>query len=194
MAQEIDKSAMPIYTLSERRWAFSFLEIFSREALMNLTYLKRMQARLIFLLTVLPCFDLVAQFRPDLRQQLYPPFVQRDGIRQKFNWHKRQAAQKDSNVTLLGRWAWGHCYTVAARDHYAYIGNGAVFQVIDISNPANPTLIKIQQLGGPGISAIISDNRRNRNVYAFVFKKISPVGIISFVLRAAQPFIRTNYN
>lgn len=100
---------------------------------------KRLHVLLI--LFFIPLSSLVAQIKYDLRQQLYPPFVQHEQLRPEFNWPNNQPAQKDSNVTLLGRWAWGHCYAVAARDNYAYIGNGGAFQVLDVSNPATPKLI-----------------------------------------------------
>ncbi len=44
----------------------------------------------------------------------------------------------DSVLTVLGRWAWGPCNAVDAKSNYAYIGNGATFQVLDISEPTSP--------------------------------------------------------
>ncbi|MEK7263399.1 MAG: T9SS type A sorting domain-containing protein, partial [Bacteroidota bacterium] len=46
----------------------------------------------------------------------------------------------DSVLTVLGRWAWGPCVGIAARGNYIYIGNGALFQVLDVSNPYVPVI------------------------------------------------------
>jgi hypothetical protein len=47
----------------------------------------------------------------------------------------------DSVLTLLGRWPWGPCYTVAVSGHYAYLGNGPTVHVVDISDPASPKIV-----------------------------------------------------
>ena len=44
-------------------------------------------------------------------------------------------------LTVLGRWAWGPCQAVDAKDSYAYIGNGLTFQVLDISKPSKPEIV-----------------------------------------------------
>ena len=48
---------------------------------------------------------------------------------------------KDSNVTVVGRWAWGECIAIAARNHYVFIGNGGLFQVLDVENPQSPNIV-----------------------------------------------------
>ncbi|MEK7263888.1 MAG: T9SS type A sorting domain-containing protein, partial [Bacteroidota bacterium] len=50
------------------------------------------------------------------------------------------AKNNDSILTVLGRWAWGPCLGIAARGNYAYIGNGNVLQVLDMSNPSTPVI------------------------------------------------------
>lgn len=47
----------------------------------------------------------------------------------------------DSNLTLLSHLGIGPCYDAVPRDNYLFIGNGALFQVLDISNPENPFVI-----------------------------------------------------
>ncbi|MDL1893279.1 hypothetical protein FBQ87_10380 [Sphingobacteriales bacterium CHB3] len=47
----------------------------------------------------------------------------------------------DSVLTFLGRWPWGPCVAVAAKGNYAYISNGPMFQVLDVSNPAEPRIV-----------------------------------------------------
>ena len=54
---------------------------------------------------------------------------------------QHEPALRDSNVTLLGRWAWGNCYAVDTDGEYAYIGNGGTFQVLDLSDPSSPQLV-----------------------------------------------------
>lgn len=125
---------------------------------MRLSNTKRIQAPLILLFMTLFPSSIVAQFKSDLRQQLYPPFLQdkyqreeliarRDALADKMKWQKNAFAQQDSNLTLIGLWPWGPCTTVAARDHYAFIGNGGLFQVFDISNPATPQILSEVFLG-----------------------------------------------
>src|SRR5579862_1399148 len=65
--------------------------------------------------------------------------------------HRQKAtpfAQPDSNLSLVGEWAWGPCEAVQVRGTLAYIGNGKMFQILDISNPANPTLLSEVNAGG----------------------------------------------
>jgi hypothetical protein len=47
-------------------------------------------------------------------------------------------AQEAENCTLIGRWAEGPCYTVDMNDQFAFLGNGAYLEIIDISEPENP--------------------------------------------------------
>jgi hypothetical protein len=54
----------------------------------------------------------------------------------------------DSNLTVVGEWPWGQCYAVAVRDSYALIGNGKLIQVMDISDPSNPTVAAEYNTGG----------------------------------------------
>ncbi|MDI6767728.1 MAG: T9SS type A sorting domain-containing protein [Bacteroidota bacterium] len=54
----------------------------------------------------------------------------------------------DSNLTLVGEWPWGPCYAVAVRDSYALIGNGKLIQIMDISDPSNPTVAAEYNTGG----------------------------------------------
>ncbi|MDI6767729.1 MAG: T9SS type A sorting domain-containing protein [Bacteroidota bacterium] len=54
----------------------------------------------------------------------------------------------DSNLTLVGEWPWKQCYAVAVRDSYALIGNGKLIQVMDISDPSNPTVAAEYNTGG----------------------------------------------
>jgi len=44
----------------------------------------------------------------------------------------------DSNTTLIGRWANGHCFAVDVSGTIAYFGNGGYLEVVDISDLSNP--------------------------------------------------------
>ncbi|NIV10817.1 MAG: hypothetical protein GWN62_05870, partial [Aliifodinibius sp.] len=50
------------------------------------------------------------------------------------------SSPSDSNVTVVGRWAWGACQDVEVIGDYAYIGNGGLFQVLNISTPSAPDI------------------------------------------------------
>ncbi len=47
----------------------------------------------------------------------------------------------DSNLTLLSQLGIGPCYDAVPRDNYLFVGNGALFQVLDVSDPENPFVI-----------------------------------------------------
>lgn len=47
----------------------------------------------------------------------------------------------DSNLTFISQLGIGPCYDAVVVGNYAYVGNGALFQVLDISDPLNPILV-----------------------------------------------------
>ncbi len=44
-------------------------------------------------------------------------------------------------LTQVGRWAWGQMGNTAVVGNYAFIGNGAMFQVLDVSQPSSPKIV-----------------------------------------------------
>ncbi len=114
---------------------------------MRLPHRKQIQALLIIFFTALPLSGLIAQFKNDLRH-IYPPFAQPDWMPKKQEWQKDTPAPQDSNLTLVGLWPWGPCVAVAAKDNYAFIGNGGLFQVLDISDPLSPQIVGELFFGG----------------------------------------------
>ncbi len=64
----------------------------------------------------------------------------------------------DSVLTKVGQWRWGHCYSAAVKGSYAYIGNGLLLQVLDISKPADPKVVGELFTGGSIRKLIISGN------------------------------------
>jgi hypothetical protein len=125
---------------------------------MQPTNRKNLQTLIIVFFAALIPSGLIAQFKYDLRQQLYLPFRQHDLSKLEFDWSRHSSAQMDSNITLMGRWAWGHCYAVAAQGHYAYISNGAAFQILDVSDPAIPQLVGEITTPDLIIDIAVSDN------------------------------------
>jgi len=110
---------------------------------MQCNHSKRIQALIISFLMMLPVSGLVAQFSPE-RRQLYPSqWMTKEKL-----WQKNALVQQDSNLTLIGLWPWGPCISVAAKDNHAFIGNGGLFQVFDISTPAEPQIIGELFFGG----------------------------------------------
>jgi len=102
----------------------------------------------IVALALWPLSGVFAQLEPDPWSQPNAPFVRDQRSRQEnpwindqAKWQKEAFAQPDSNLTLIGVWPWGPCTAVAAREHYAFIGNGGLFQVFDLSNPAQPEIL-----------------------------------------------------
>ncbi|MCI0515493.1 hypothetical protein L0128_19950, partial [candidate division KSB1 bacterium] len=49
-------------------------------------------------------------------------------------------SQTSQNCTLIGRWAEGDCYEVLTHGNLLYFGNGAYLQIMDFTDPLNPTL------------------------------------------------------
>ncbi|MDZ7269530.1 MAG: beta-propeller domain-containing protein [candidate division KSB1 bacterium] len=102
----------------------------------------------IVALAIWPFSAVFAQLEPDPWSQRCAPFVRDQRARPEYPWiidkareQKDVFAQLDSNLTLIGLWPWGTCTAVAAREHYAFIGNGSLFQAFDLSNPAQPEIL-----------------------------------------------------
>jgi|GEM_PF-6039414 len=52
------------------------------------------------------------------------------------------ALNNQDTLTQIGEWGWGSCLTVATQGSYAFIGNGTLLQVIDISDPNAPKILR----------------------------------------------------
>ena len=60
------------------------------------------------------------------------------------NWRRSRkisAADSKNDLSLVGRWAWGQMGNTVVVGNYAYIGNGAMFQVLDVSQPSSPKIV-----------------------------------------------------
>jgi len=47
----------------------------------------------------------------------------------------------DSVLSYVGSWKWGETISVDVKDNYAFMGNGALMHVVDISNPSQPKIV-----------------------------------------------------
>ena len=72
-------------------------------------------------------------------------------------------------ITKIGQWGWGSCSAVQVQGNYAFIGNGALFQTLDVSNPTNPQPVGQLLTDGLVSKIIVSGN------YAYT---LSPFRII----------------
>jgi len=63
--------------------------------------------------------------------------------------HVNHIDSQDNNITLVGRWPYGSCMAVCVKDDYAYIGNGTVMTILDISDPASPK--KVGEIETPSV-------------------------------------------
>jgi hypothetical protein len=96
---------------------------------------------------------------------------------------KESVSANDSLLTILGRWAWGPCYSVAVKGNYAFIGNGETLQALDISDPTNPKAVGQLLTDGFVIRVVVSGN------YAYT---ISPFRIID-ISNPANPILVSTF-
>ena len=68
---------------------------------------------------------------------------------QKTDLMRSTVSGNSENMTLLGRWPYGPCNAVFVEGDYAYIGNGAVMTILDISDPASP--VQVGEIETPGV-------------------------------------------
>lgn len=73
--------------------------------------------------------------------------------------HNSHSTQMGSIFQQVGRWGWGHCLAVDVKGDRAYVGNGSAFQILDISDRINPSI-----LGEFTISSEINDLKVNDSV------------------------------
>ncbi len=60
-------------------------------------------------------------------------------------------------LSLIGQWGWGECMAVVVRGNYAFIGNGSLLQVLDISNPITPKYREVD-VGSDIFALVVSGN------------------------------------
>ncbi|MBI4535321.1 MAG: hypothetical protein HY708_03520, partial [Ignavibacteriae bacterium] len=101
----------------------------------------------LLLLSQISAAQSLVEESPFLKMQ----FAHQQQLREMYLHHHENAtgARGDTGLTLLGRWAWGPCQAVAVSGNYAYIGNGSIFQVLDISIDTIPRVIAEYLTSGP---------------------------------------------
>lgn len=48
------------------------------------------------------------------------------------------SASSQDTLSLVGQWGWGECAVVVVENNYAFVGNGSLLQVYDVSDPVQP--------------------------------------------------------
>ncbi len=84
-----------------------------------------------------------ASAQPDWQQFPSPHdnlSLERERFLRDIQWDERAYAQSDS-FPVIGRWAWGPCRAVAAKDSVVFIGNGSLFQVLSSPDSGQPAII-----------------------------------------------------
>ena len=89
-----------------------------------------------------------------------------------------------NTFTKVGQWGWGPTYNLAANGNYAYIGNGYLLQVLDVSDPANPKIAGELLTSSLVFTVTLSGN------YIYT---TSPFRIID-VSNPANPILVSTYN
>ncbi|GEM_PF-4974589 len=67
------------------------------------------------------------------------------------------ASPLPNDFTLLGKWRWGDCWTVAIIDtHHIIIGNGELLQILDISDSSHPVRVSEIELPGTPTDVVVN--------------------------------------
>lgn len=86
----------------------------------------------------------LASSQPD---RIYPPWYNKSTKQVDWEKYPTNIPTTSDPFSTLGRWQWGVCYGADVQGQYAYIGNGDLFQVLDLSDPSNPVIVGELPLG-----------------------------------------------
>ncbi|MCP4711717.1 MAG: T9SS type A sorting domain-containing protein [Planctomycetes bacterium] len=95
----------------------------------------------------------------DTKRPYRMPAIKRivDSVEMRQGNHAAQPTEDE--MTVLGEWKWGSCFGVEPiDDQHIALRNGSLFQVMDISDPANPQIIGEVELAGSSFDIDISGN------------------------------------
>jgi len=95
----------------------------------------------ICLFVILPISIIFAQFDFDLLNNNWTSSIRNNWTKAELRRQRDTFVEQDSSLPLSSVWPWGPCAAVALENKYAYIGNGGLFQVMDISNPSSPQIV-----------------------------------------------------
>jgi len=73
--------------------------------------------------------------------QIYPHWYDQKTHQVDWSNHPSSAAFTNDSFPVLGRWQWGVCYGGDVRGDRAFIGNGNLFQTVDLNDPEHPSII-----------------------------------------------------
>ncbi len=106
-------------------------------------------------------------------------------------WDERALSVSDS-FPLLGRWPWGPCYAVAAKDGYALIGNGPLVQVLSLADTGQQTVLGEFLTEALVVDIAIKDSLAfvtgSQILYVFSLARLPSLELVSeFTLPAVAP-------
>ena len=84
---------------------------------------------------------------------------------------------QDSPLSPVGDWFWGNCWTVDARDSFAFIGNGLYFHVLNNARPDSPNIV------GEYLCPLFVNDLAVRDTFAFI-----ACGNLLLILNIKNPF------
>ncbi len=129
-----------------------------------------------FILLVLFSASIIKAQTNDIMNNSYWGKYYNHGYRKSINYnykHANQFSTADSQTALtkVGQWGWGPCFDVAAEGNYAYIGNGYIFQALDMSDPANPKIVGQLPMRYPIEKVAVS------GIYAYTIRPFNIINI-----------------
>src|SRR5208283_2374581 len=72
--------------------------------------------------------------------------------------HKNISVSPSDTLSQVGQWSWGQSLAVTVRDNYAFIGNGSLLQILDISNPVATVNVGQVDVGSEIFQMVVSGN------------------------------------
>ena len=142
--------------------------------------------KLSILLVIIPSI-LICQQKQNPNSFIHPQadkFISKQLYNKLYYNQSNSSLTADSALTKVGQWEWGPCSDVAVQGNYVYIGNGYLFQVLDVSDPANPKIVGQLSMEYPVYRVRVSGN------YAYT---ISPFRIID-ISNPANPVVVSTYH
>ena len=85
---------------------------------------------------------------------MYPPWYNKKTKQVDWEMYEEKMAVLSEELPTLSRWQWGVCYAADVQGQYAYIGNGDLFQVLDLTDPSNPVIVGELSLGSVSVISV----------------------------------------
>lgn len=84
------------------------------------------------------CFLFIIFTTQLMGQDIFKNYPNTDDLYGAYPTDQNYYTTEDSNLTLIGRWAYGDCTNIFIVNNYAYINSGPVLEILDITDPINP--------------------------------------------------------